>query len=81
MNVAKKMVVEIPPDELDGLLYNFYITTKKKDNSEYEPHTMSSFSRSIQQFLDDSNAKVNILKDEEFKASREVLKSKRRELR
>ena len=50
-------------------------------NSEYEPDTMSSFSRNIQRFLDDNNAKVNILKDEEFKVSREVLKSKRRELR
>ena len=59
-----------PPEELDSLLYNFYKTAKKKDNSEYEPDTMSSFSRSIQRFL-----------DEEFKVSREVLKSKRRELR
>ena len=42
---------------------------------------MSAFSRSIQRYLDDSSAKINILKDEEFKVSREVLKSKRRELR
>ena len=42
---------------------------------------MSSFSRGIQRFLDDNNAKVNILKDEKFEVSREVLKSKRRELR
>ena len=42
---------------------------------------MSSFSRSIQRFLDDNNAKLNILKDEQFKVSREVLKSKRREIR
>ena len=77
----KRKVVAIPPEELDSLLCNFNITAKKKDNSEYEPDTMSSFSRSIQRFLDDNNAKVNILKDEEFKVSREVLKSKRRELR
>jgi len=31
--------------------------------------------------LDDNSAKINILKDEEFKVSREVLKSNRRELR
>ena len=42
---------------------------------------MSAFSRSIQRHLDDNSAKINILKDEEFKVSREVLKSKRRELR
>ena len=77
----KRKVVEIPAQELDSLLCNFYIAAKKKDNSEYEPDTMSSFSRSIQRFLDDNNAKVNILKDEEFKVSREVLKSESRELR
>ena len=49
----------------------FYITAKKKDNSEYEPDTMSSFSRSIQLFLDDNNAKVNILKDEDNSRYRE----------
>ena len=42
---------------------------------------MSSFSRCIQGFLDENNPKVNILKDEEFKVSREVPKCKRRELR
>ena len=61
----KRKLTEIPPAELDSLLCNFYISAKKKDNTEYEPDTMSSFSRSIQRFLDDNNAKVNILKDEE----------------
>ena len=73
--------MEIPPAELDSLLCNFYITAKKKDNTEYEPDTMSAFSLSIQRYLDDNCAEINILKDEEFKVSREVLKSKRRELR
>ena len=38
---------------------------------------MSSFSRSIQRYLDDKSAKVNILKDEEFKLSRQALISRR----
>ena len=42
---------------------------------------MSSFSRSIQRFLDENNAKVSILRDEDFKVSREVPRCKRRELR
>ena len=29
-------LTEIPPAELDSLLCNFYITAKKKDNTEYE---------------------------------------------
>jgi len=44
----KQDVVEIPPEELDSLLCNFYINAKKKDNSQYQHDTMSSFSRSIQ---------------------------------
>ena len=79
----KRKITEIPPAELDSRLCNFYITAKKKDNTEYESDTMSafSFSRSIQRYLNDSSAKINILKVEGFKVSREVLKSTRRELR
>ena len=69
MSRKTKAVEEIPPEELESLLCNFCITAKKKDNSEYEPDTMSSFSRSIQRFLDDNNAEINTLKDEEFKNS------------
>ena len=54
---------------------------KKKDNTEYEPDTLSSMSRNFQRYLDDKNARINILRDEEFKVSRDVLNSKRRELR
>ena len=77
----KRKKREIPPAELDSLLYNFYITAKEKDNTEYKPDTMSAFSRNILRYLHDNSAKINILKDEEFKVSREVLKSKRQELR
>ena len=38
-------------------------------------------SRSLQRFLDENNAKVNNLKDEEFKVSEEVPKCKRWEIR
>ena len=73
----KRKIKEIRLAELDSLLCKFYIAAKKKDNTEYEPDTMSAFSCSIQRYLDDNSAKINILKDEEFKVSREVLKSKR----
>ena len=76
--LRERKITEIPPAELDSLLCNFYITAKKKDNTEYEPDTMFAFSRSIQRYLDDNSAKINILNVE---VSREVLKSKRRELR
>ena len=73
--------MEIPPEELYRLLCNFHITATKKYNSKYATDAMSSFSRSIQRFLDENNAKINILKDEKFKVSREVPKCKRREFR
>ena len=73
--------METPPEELYRLLCNFHITATKKYNSKYATDTMSFFSRSIERLLDENNAKVNILKDEKFKVSREVPKCKRRELR
>lgn len=72
--------MEIPPEKLVSAAQFLYYC-KKKDNSEYELGTMSSYSQSIQPLLVDNNAKVNILKDKEFKVSREVLKSKCQELR
>ena len=53
----KRKITEIPPAELDSPLCNFYITAKKKDNTECEPDTMSAFLRSIQRYLDNNSAK------------------------
>ena len=58
----KRKIKVIPPAELDSLLCNFFLTLKKKDNTEleYEPDTMSAFSRSIQCCLGDNSANINI---------------------
>ena len=58
--------MEIPPEELCRLLCNFHITATKKYNSKYATDAMSSFSQSIQRFLDENNAKVNILKEKKI---------------
>ena len=58
----RRQLTEIPPAELKSLLCNFYITAKKKDDTEYEPDTMSSFARSIQRsnnLFPDSQKKPN----------------------
>ena len=60
----RRKVKEIPPTELDSLLGEFYITAKKKDKTEYEPDTLL--------YLDDNNARVNILKCEEFKRTQKA---------
>ena len=36
--------------------------------------------RSLQRYLNDKNAKLNIMKDKEFSKSREVLSAKKRQL-
>ena len=82
----KRKVLEIFPEKLDRLLCNFHITAKKR-TIQNKNLTQSLPSREVSRnswmwgFLDEKNAKGNILKDEEFKVSREVLKCKGRELR
>ena len=49
---------------------------KKKDGDPYEPSTLTSFQRSLQRYLKDKGSKLNILKDNEFSKSREVLLAK-----
>ena len=41
---------------------------------------LQSFQRSLQRYLNDKNSKLNILKDQEFLKSREVLLSKKKQL-
>ena len=64
-------ITNIPCVQLDKLLCNFYVSLRKRGKTEYEAETLSYFSRSTQRYLDDSQSKINILKDDEFKPSRE----------
>ena len=41
---------------------------------------LQSFQRSLQRYLNDKNSKLNILKDQEFLKSKEVLLSKKKQL-
>ena len=53
---------------------------RKKDGGVYEPGTLASLQRSIQRCLKDNNSNTNILKDQEFAKSREVLTARKRDL-
>ena len=53
---------------------------RKKDGGVYEPSTLASLQRSIQCCLKDNNSNTNILKDQEFAKSREVLTARKRDL-
>ena len=73
-------IEDIPADELNLLICHFMMEKKKKDGGAYEPGTLQSFQRSLQRYLNDKNSKNNILKDQEFQKSREVLLSKKKQL-
>ena len=76
----EREIEDIPPEELNILICRFMMETKKKDGSAYKPATLSCFQRSLQHYINDKNSNVNILKDQEFQKSREVLLSKKKQL-
>ena len=58
----------------------FFISVRKQNGTEYEPGTLSGFQRSFQRYLHEKGSLINILKDNEFSKSREVLAAKRKNL-
>ena len=76
----RREVENIPSDELNVLMCRFFMSVKKKDGSHYEPVSLTSFHRSLQHFLNDKGSPLNLLKDQQFKKSREVLSSKKKQL-
>ena len=73
-----RAIENIPANELDLLLSKFFISVRKQDGAEYEPCTLSGFQRSFQRHLHEEGSLINILKDNEFSKSREVLAAKRK---
>ena len=71
-----RKIEEILADELNILICQFLMEIKKKDGGSYEPAMLQSFQRSLQRYLNNKNSKLNILKDQEFFKSKEVLLSK-----
>lgn len=53
---------------------------RKKDGGVYEPGSLASIQRSIQRYLNDNNSSTNIMKNQEFAKSREVLSARKRDL-
>ena len=78
--MKNEKIESLPASELDHLLSNFFLNARKKNGEEYEPATVSSFQRSIQQYLSEKKYPFNILKDNEFEKSRKVLAAKRKSL-
>ena len=75
-----RAIENIPANELDLLLSKVFISVRKQNGTEYESGTLSGFQRSFQRYLHDKGSLINILKDNEFSKSREVLAPKRKNL-
>ena len=73
-------ITDIPAPDLDKLLCSFFKDLRKKDDSDYEPDTVSSFQKSNQRHITEQKLPFNILKDDAFSRSRSVLAAKRKSL-
>ena len=72
---------DIPPVELNNYLRSFFLTVKKKSGDDYEPDSLKSIKYSLDRFLTERNYPKSIVRSEEFRTSREVLKAKGRQLK
>ena len=75
-----RAIGNIPANELDLLLSKFFISVSKQNGTEYGPGTLSGFQRSFRRYLHEKGGLINILKDNKFSKSREVLAAKRKNL-
>ncbi|CAB4039264.1 Hypothetical predicted protein [Paramuricea clavata] len=73
-------IENIPAKELNVQLAKFFMNVRKRNGSVYEPTSLKDFQRSLQRYLNDKSSTMNILQDQVFAKSREVLIAKKREL-
>ncbi|XP_033730156.1 uncharacterized protein KIAA1958-like [Pecten maximus] len=74
-------ILQILPFELDIYIGGFLLSLQKNDGSNYEPDTLTSFHRGIDRYLRENGYLVNILTSDLFSTSRQVLQSRRKELK
>ena len=75
-----RAIKNTPANELDLILSKFFISVRKQTGTEYEPGTLSGFKQSFQHYLHEKGSLINILRDNEFSKSREVLAANRKNL-
>lgn len=69
------------PAALNKILEEFYATVRKKDGKDYEPDSLRVMATSIDRYLVEKEYKHSIIRDREFKTSKQVLEGKARLLR
>jgi len=69
------------PEALNKILEQFYATVRKKDGDDYEPDSLRVMVTAIDRFLSEKEYKYSIIRDRQFKSSKQVLEGKARLLR
>ena len=72
---------EIPVQELDGVLQEFYCHVRKQNGDEYEPDSLRTMLAALDRHLSGCGCSYSIMKDREFRESRLVLNGKAIQLR
>ncbi|PFX13721.1 Uncharacterized protein KIAA1958-like [Stylophora pistillata] len=77
----RRSMEDIPPDKLNSLLSHFFIKIRKLNGKEFEPGTLISFQRSLDNYLRQHGNNYSIMQDNIFEKSHETLESKRKQLK
>ena len=70
-----------PAVEMDRYLAGFLMELKKTNGDDYQPDTITSYQRSIGQGLREMGCPYDVVRDKEFKLTKEVLATKRKLLK
>ena len=74
-------MAKIEPKRLNILLGSYLLNKRKKNGDEYEPSRLAGTFSSIKRFLEQSSYPVPLMGTEDFKMAREVLASKKIDLK
>ena len=64
------------PEALNKILEEFYATVRKKDGKDYDPDGLRVMVTAIDRYLTEKEYKHSIIRDKEFKSSKQVLEGK-----
>ena len=65
----RRPMEDIPPEELNNLLAQFFIKVRKLNGDEFEPGTLTSLQRSFDRFLRQYGKNYSIIQDKIFEKS------------
>ena len=74
-------MAKIEPKRLKILLGSYLLNIRKTNGNEYEPSSLAGTFSSIKRFLEQSSYPVPLMGTEDFKMAREVLASKKKDLK